>query len=316
MAIIEAHGLKKQFKSGKTVIDALRGINLSVAEGGIIGLLGPNGAGKTTLLRILTTLLQPDAGTAQIVGLPIDTGSTAIRRKIGYVSQQGGAEAAATGRENVLLQARLYGMSAAEAKQRVGELLVGFELESIADRVVQSYSGGQRRRLDLAMGMVHRPVLLFLDEPAVGLDPQSRARLWDEVRSLHQAGTTVVITTHYLDEADALCDQVAIIDHGQIIVEDSPAGLKRTLAGDVVRLGICPAELEQAQTLFANQAFVRDISCEDQHLRLVVEQGETALPQILHLVTGHGLSLQTITLDRPSLDDVFLHYTGRSLRDA
>ncbi|GIV95395.1 MAG: daunorubicin resistance protein DrrA family ABC transporter ATP-binding protein [Herpetosiphonaceae bacterium] len=314
MAIIEAYGLKKQFKSGKKVVEALCGVDLLVSQGQVFGLLGPNGAGKTTLLRILTTLLPPDAGDATVVGHSVTSSPEAVRKAIGYVSQQGGAENAATGRENLMLQAQLYGMNRAEARARVDELLAAFELEAVADRVVQTYSGGQRRRLDLAMGMVHRPALLFLDEPTVGLDPQSRAHVWDEVRRLHQQGTSVVITTHYLDEADALCQRIAIIDYGRIVAEDTPDALKRKIAGDVVRLILDKEHVIDAQELLRSQSFIREINQEHETLRLLVDQGEQALPMILRMIHDRGLVIRTVTLDRPSLDDVFLRQTGRSLR--
>ncbi|MBV9792116.1 MAG: ATP-binding cassette domain-containing protein [Chloroflexi bacterium] len=315
MSVIEIHGLKKQFKSGKNIVEALRGIDLNVPQGQIFGLLGPNGAGKTTLLRILTTLLQADSGEATVVGHSLRSASAEVRRVIGYVSQKGGAEAAATGRENLSFQAQLYGMRGAQVTSRVDELLAALELESIAGRPVQTYSGGQRRRLDLALGMVHRPALLFLDEPSVGLDPQSRARVWDEVRRLHDSGTAIVLTTHYLDEADALCERIAIIDQGQIVAEDSPEGLKRKIAGDVVLLGLDNGHVIAAQELFSTQSFIREIKQEPEALRLLVDEGEQALPAILQLVHERGLPIRTVALNRPSLDDVFLRQTGRSLRD-
>jgi ABC-2 type transport system ATP-binding protein len=316
MGIIETNGLKKQFTAGKDVVEALSGVDLSVSEGQIFGLLGPNGAGKTTLLRILTTVMKPDAGDATVVGHNVSTAPSAVRSAIGYVSQQGGAEVAATGRENLMLQARLYGLEPRTAKKRVNELLATFEMESIADRVVQTYSGGQQRRLDLAMGIVHRPTLLFLDEPTVGLDPQSRARVWDEVRMLHRNGTTVMLTTHYLDEADVLCDCIAIIDYGQIVAQDTPVGLKRKIAGDVVRLELgMNHHAYNIQDLFHSQLFVREIKQEQETLQLIVEEGEVALPIILRTLNENGLDIRTITLDRPSLDDVFLMQTGRSLRE-
>lgn len=315
MSVIETHGLKKQFKSGKNIVEALRGIDLKVPQGQIFGLLGPNGAGKTTLLRILTTLLQADSGEATVVGHSLRSSAAEVRKVIGYVSQKGGAEAAATGRENLSFQAQLYGMRGAQVTSRVDELLAALELESIAGRPVQTYSGGQRRRLDLAMGMVHRPALLFLDEPSVGLDPQSRARVWDEVRRLHNGGTAIVLTTHYLDEADALCQRIAIIDQGQIVVEDSPEGLKRKIAGDVVLLGLDNGHIIAAHELFSTQSFIREIKQEPEALRLLVDEGEQALPAILQLVHEQGFPIRTVTLNRPSLDDVFLRQTGRSLRD-
>jgi ABC-2 type transport system ATP-binding protein len=219
-----------------------------------------------------------------------------------------------TGRRELVLQGRLYGMSAAEAKHRAAELLQTLELEAAADRTAGTYSGGQRRRLDIGIGLMHRPQLLFLDEPTTGLDPQSRARVWVEVRRLQEAGTTVFLTTHYLDEADALCDRLAIIDYGRIVAEGTPDELKRQIAGDLVTLSVA-GDQEAALHLLQGQPFVRQATTEDGFVRLYVDQGERAMPSILRLLDRAGLELRTVSLSRPSLDDVFLRQTGRSLRE-
>jgi ABC-2 type transport system ATP-binding protein len=241
-----------------------------------------------------------------------------VRRRIGYVSQAGGTDISATGRENLLLQARLYRMSHREAVKRTNELLASLELESIADRQAKTYSGGQRRRLDLALGMVNSPGLLFLDEPTTGLDPQSRARLWDEMRKLRENGTTVFLTTHYLEEADVLADRLAIIDDGRIVAEGTPDTLKQLIAGDVVTLGLemHNGEFQTAQSLLQQQPFVREIHPGEGEVQLYVEQGEENLPAIMRLLDGAGLRIRKVALTRPSLDDVFLRKTGRSLREA
>lgn len=324
MNIIETHHLRKTFQTrqGKDrkvqIVEAVKGVNLSVDEGEIFGFLGPNGAGKTTTLRMLTTLIPPTDGQARVAGHDLLKESARVRERIGYVSQAGGTDTSATGRENLLLQAQLYGMSRREAEQRTNELLAALELDSFANRQARTYSGGQRRRLDLALGMVHRPKLLFLDEPTTGLDPQSRARLWEEVRKLRIAGTTIFLTTHYLEEADALADRLAIIDDGHIVVEGTPDSLKRQIAGDVVTLGLEThnGQFQQAQNLLRQQPFVRELHPGDGQLQLYVERGEESLPAILRLLDGAGLSVRTVALARPTLDDVFLQQTGHSLRDA
>jgi len=317
MAIIETTGLRKSFKSRRGAVDAVKGVDLRVGAGEVFGFLGPNGAGKTTTLRMLTTLLPPSGGRATVAGCDLLREPGKVRERIGYVSQSGGVERAATARENLVLQARLYGLDRAIARARAAALIDAFELASFADRKANDYSGGQRRRLDVALGLVHRPPLLFLDEPTTGLDPQSRARLWDEVRRLREAGTTVFLTTHYLDEADALCDRVAIIDDGTIVAEGTPDSLKREVAGDVVTLGLDSQNgaLRHASELLGAQPFVREASEDEDGLRLYVDRGEEALPAILRALDGAGLPLRTIALARPSLDDVFLRQTGHRLRD-
>jgi ABC-2 type transport system ATP-binding protein len=322
--VIETHGLQKTFKApgarARTaqVVEAVKGVDLQVRGGEIFGFLGPNGAGKTTTLRMLTTLLPPTAGAARVVGHDLLKDAERIRTQIGYVSQAGGTDAHSTGRENLLLQAQLYGMSRAAAAARTRELLARLELEAAADRIARTYSGGQRRRLDLALGMVHRPQLLFLDEPTTGLDPQSRAHLWEELRKLRAAGTTIFMTTHYLEEADVLADRLAIIDDGRIVAEGTPNALKQQIAGDVVTVGldVRNGQFAQAQHLLGGQPFVRELHPGDDAIQLYVEHGEESLPAILRLLDGAGLRVRTVALARPTLDDVFLRQTGHSLRDA
>ncbi len=318
MAIIETKALTKSFKSGKKIVEAVRGVDMTVEAGEIFGFLGPNGAGKTTTLRMLATLLEPSGGQATIAGYDLLRQPSQVRSRIGYVSQSGGSDLAATGREQIELQGRLYGLNKATAQKHTAELLVALELESFADRKAKTYSGGQRRRLDIALGMVHHPSLLFLDEPTTGLDPQSRARMWDEVSKLREKGTTVFLTTHYLDEADALCDRLAIMDEGRIVAEGTPDELKRQVAGDVVTIGLDThnGAVGHAQTLMTAQTYVREVQLNDDGLRLYVQSGEEALPQILRTLDGAGLIMRTIELARPSLDDVFLRQTGRSLRES
>jgi ABC-2 type transport system ATP-binding protein len=313
--VIETHGLRRTFKSGKRLVEAVAGVDLLVRQGEIFGFLGPNGAGKTTTLRMLATLLPPTEGTARVAGVDLRTHPDQVRERIGYVGQAGGADREITGRRELIFQGRLYGMSAAQATRRAAELIEKLELESCADRKVGTYSGGQKRRLDIGLGLAHEPQLLFLDEPTTGLDPQSRARVWDEVRRLHERGITVFLTTHYLDEADALCDRVAIIDHGKIVAEGTPEELKRAVAGDVVTLSVGGDRQQAALDLLKAQDFVREASSEDGLVRLYVDRGEVAMPAILRLLDSSGMQIRTMELHRPSLDDVFLRKTGRSLRE-
>ncbi len=317
MAMIESQGLTKTFKARKKTVEAVRGVDLVVNEGEIFGFLGPNGAGKTTTMRMLSTLLDPTSGNATVCGYDLRKQQAQVRRMIGYVGQKGGAEPKETGRENMILQARLYGMSKAEAQKRAVELITRLDLETYADRLVKTYSGGQRRRLDIAMGMMHRPRLLILDEPTTGLDPQSRARIWDEVRSLRAEGMTIFLTTHYMDEADGLCDRLAIIDNGKIVGEDTPNALKQQIAGDIISLGLDlknGAVARVTETLRA-QPFMRELEKSDHGLQLYVDRGEEVLPEILRLLDSNGAPIRTVTLARPTLSDVFLRLTGRSLRE-
>jgi len=314
-AMIETHDLRHTFKTPQGAIEAVAGVDLSVEAGTIFGFLGPNGAGKTTTLRMLTTLLPPTGGEAVVAGCDLRRQPRELRLRIGYVGQRGGTDAQVTGRRELLFQCRLHRMGAGHARRRAAELIDLFELDDCADRPTGGYSGGQRRRLDIAIGLVHRPPVLFLDEPTTGLDPQSRAHLWDELRTLCSAGTTVFITTHYLEEADALCDNLAIIDHGRIVAEGTPEQLKRRIACDVVTLGMARDQATPAFDVLQGQPFVRQAGTEHGTVRLYVDAGEAAIPAILRVLDGAGLDPQTIALSRPSLDDVFLRQTGRSLRE-
>jgi ABC-2 type transport system ATP-binding protein len=312
--MIETHDLRRTFQSRMGPVEAVAGVDLRVERGEVFGFLGPNGAGKTTTLRMLSTLLPPTAGEARVAGCDLRREPKKVRERIGYVGQRNGSDPGITARRELEFQARLYGASAAEARKRTSELLVTLELEQCADRPSSTYSGGQRRRLDIGLGLIHGPQLLFLDEPTTGLDPQGRARLWNEVRRLQAGGMTVFLTTHYLEEADALCDRLAIIDHGRIVAEGTPTQLKRDIAGDVILLGVA-ADEERALEVLQAEPFVRKASIEGGGLRLYVDHGESAMPAVLRLLDARGFDLQTIALSRPSLDDVFLQQTGHSLRD-
>jgi ABC-2 type transport system ATP-binding protein len=313
-AVIETRDLRRTFTSRKLSVEAVRGVDLRVEAGQIFGFLGPNGAGKTTTLRMLATLLSPTSGEATVAGADLRREPQLVRERIGYVPQGGSSDPSETGRRELVIQGRLYGMSRGQAEGRAREVLGALELESAADRRTGTYSGGMRRRLDIGLGIVHKPVVLFLDEPTTGLDPQVRARMWDEIRRLQENGTTVFLTTHYLEEADALADRLAIIDHGRIVAEGTADELKRQVAGDVITLGVDGVR-ERVLELVRVQPYVREATADEGVIRLYVDQGDSAVPALLRTLDRAGLAPQTITLARPSLDDVFLRQTGRSLRE-
>jgi ABC-2 type transport system ATP-binding protein len=315
--MIETHGLTKTFKARRKSVEAVRGVDLQVHKGEIFGFLGPNGAGKTTTMRILSTLLDPTSGQAKICGYDLRREPGKVRTQIGYVGQKGGAEVMETGRENLILQGRLYGLSSADAYKRAAELANRLDLEPFIDRLVRTYSGGQRRRLDITMGMMHRPSLLILDEPTTGLDPQSRARIWDEIRRLRSEDITIFLTTHYMDEADTLCDRLAVIDNGKIVGENTPTALKQSIAGDIISLGLNlqNGTGKKVKEALSDRPFLRELQETDTGVQLYVERGEEVLPEVLRLLDQTGASVRTVTLARPTLEDVFLRLTGRSLRE-
>ncbi|MGH3280323.1 MAG: ATP-binding cassette domain-containing protein [Trebonia sp.] len=318
--MIEAKGLARDFTSRKHTVHAVRGVDLTVEEGEIVGFLGPNGAGKTTTLRMLTTLLRPTAGTATVAGADLLRDPLEVRRRIGFVPQaigqtQGGTNDNSLVIEELLDQGKAYRIEAEETKRRAARLTEQLDLGGLGQRFVKTLSGGQRRRLEIALGLVHQPPLVFLDEPTTGLDPQSRSNMWQHIGRLRSdLGTTVFLTTHYLDEADALCDRLFVIDHGVTVAVGTPDELKRRVSGDVVTLSVNGA-MERARTLLAAVPVVREVTETDGSLRLTVGRGEEALPVLLRVLDGAGITLSAISLSRPTLDDVFLTLTGRSLRD-
>ncbi len=320
MSIIEAEGLARTFTSRKRKVEAVRGVDLAVGEGEIVGFLGPNGAGKTTTLRMLTTLLRPTAGTATVAGCDLLRDSVGVRRRIGYVPQAigvtaGGTDPNCTVSEELTIQGRVYRLSAAETAARASLLTDQLDLTGLESRLCKTLSGGQRRRLDITLGLIHSPSVVFLDEPTTGLDPQSRSNLWDHIRDLREKlGTTIFLTTHYLEEADALCDRVLVIDHGKIIAEGRPEELKRQISGDVVTLAVS-GEPAGAESILAGYPGVREIALDGRAIRMTVTRGEEALPGMLRALDSEGITLESIQLARPTLDDVFLTLTGRSLRD-
>ena len=318
--IIETKGLSKTFsyksKEGKKEVQAVKGVDLAVKKGEIFGFLGPNGAGKSTTQKMLSTLLSPTGGEAKIAGFDLSKEPEKIRKTIGYVSQAGGTDSQSTGIENLILQARLYGLDSATADKYAKEFIKRFQMESFIERTAASYSGGQKRRLDVALGMVHHPKLLLLDEPTTGLDPQSRAYLWEEIRKLKEGGVTIFLTTHYMDEADKLCDTIAIIDNGQIVAKGTPSELKSNIGADRVELGFSTQEAaNEAMTLLKDKIKPTAINNTGNLIQLYVKNGESMLPEILRTLDSKKTCVQNVTLSKPSLDDVFLKYTGRSLRE-
>jgi ABC-2 type transport system ATP-binding protein len=308
---IEAHRLRKTYPGG---VRALDGMNLAVEKGIIFGLLGPNGAGKSTTVKILTTLSRADAGEARVAGLNVVGEADRVRERIGVVAQRSGIDREATGRENLTLQGQLYGLRGRELKKRVSELLDAFGLLQAADRVARGYSGGMQRRLEIAMGLVHRPQVLFLDEPTTGLDPEARSFLWKEIERLAaEEALTILLTTHYLEEADRLARRLAIIDRGSIVAEGSPAELKGELRGDAIQVELGDlATNGRVHAALTRVAGVREPVVDGEVLRARADDGAAALPAILRALETAGVPVAAATVSRPSLDDVYLRYAGRA----
>ncbi|MEX5218070.1 MAG: ATP-binding cassette domain-containing protein [Nitrospiraceae bacterium] len=311
-AAIEVSRLTKVYDRVKAVDD----LSFQVAGGEIFGLLGPNGAGKSTTLRILITLLHPTSGTAKVLGLDTVADADRVRQTIGYVPQERAIDRFLTGREHLELLANLYHLTPAEAAQRIPHLLKLVELESHADRPAKTYSGGMKRKLDIACGLLPDPKILFLDEPTLGLDVQSRLRIWDHVRAMRARGITVVMTTNYLDEADQLCDRIAIIDQGRIKALGSPTELKIGLGGDIVSLTIRESDrVEVLASAIKALPSVRSVVSKPAGLDVRVDSPEKALPAILEAANRLTCQLEFIDYHRPRLDDVFIAHTGRSIKE-
>jgi ABC-2 type transport system ATP-binding protein len=314
--MIQTDELTRRFSTKTGDVDAVVDLDLQVREGELVALLGPNGAGKSTTMRMLTTLLTPTSGRAEVVGHDVVAEPAAVRRGIGYVGQGNGASNNQRVRDELVTQGRAYGLPKDESRRRADELLAALDLEGLADREAVTLSGGQRRRLDVAIGLVHRPTLLFLDEPSTGLDPQSRANLWEHILRLRrETGMTIVLTTHYLDEADAMAERVVVIDHGKLIADDTGDRLKADLAGDRILLtavgGDAARVIEVAQRTVAPQEV--DVTGDVVNLR--VDEGAGNLPGLLKALDAEGVELKAAEVRRPTLDDVFLTLTGRSLRE-
>ena len=296
-------------------VQALDGVSFAVREGEVFGLLGPNGAGKSTTVRVLVTLTQQDSGTASVAGHDVRKEPNAVRRAIGYVPQDSGVDVFGTGRENLMLQGRVQGMSGRDLRDRTAALLELVGITDAADRIVQGYSGGMRRRLDIALGLVHRPRVLFLDEPTTGLDPEARVEMWDEVSRLAQEESlTILLTTHYLQEADQLADRLAIVSQGTIVVEGTPAELKSHLQGDAVQVELENGAVEQAQSILASVGARPEQVIDGRTVVARVDNGGRALPGIISALEGAGIAVASVSVSRPSLDDVYLHYTGRDFQ--
>ncbi|KUN00010.1 ABC transporter [Streptomyces yokosukanensis] len=310
---VEARQLTKTYPGDVTALD---GMDITVAPGIVFGLLGPNGAGKSTTVKILTTLARPDSGTATVAGHDVLRDPRRVRRAIGVVAQQSGADPVATGRENLQLQGRLYGLSGAALNRRVDELLERFTLADAARRPVKGYSGGMRRRLDVALGLVHRPEVLFLDEPTTGLDPEARTAMWEEIgRLAGEEGLTILLTTHYLEEADRLAERIAIVDRGRIVVEGTPDALKGELRGDAVHMELGEPVGEAGRTRLTDALTalpaVHEALCEGRRISVRVDDGAAAVPALLAALDRAGASVASATVARPSLDDVYLRHAGR-----
>ncbi len=310
---IETHGLSKTFKGG---VEAVRGVDLTVARGEVFGFLGPNGAGKTTMVRMLCTLLPPTGGRATVAGIDVVGGAADVRRRIGVALQEIGLDPVQSGRELLELQCGLYGIGRDRARTRTIELLELVGLTDAADRRTKTYSGGMKRRLDLASALVHSPEVLFLDEPTTGLDPSSRRTIWEEVGRINASGTTVFLTTQYLEEADRLCDRLAIIDAGAIVAEGTPAQLKARMGHDVVTLALDGADPAATERAVGALAGLERIASEADAVALYVEDGAGSIAEIVRLLEAGSIRVGAITVSRPSLDDVFLQATGRRLEGA
>ncbi len=315
---ITAEGLVKIYRTRKHEVRALDGIDLEVAEGTVLGLLGPNGAGKTTTVRILATLLRPDAGRATVAGFDVRTQAHEIRRVIGLSGQYAAVDENLTGRENLWLFGRLYHLSSSEARRRTDELLEQFELTDAGDRVVKTYSGGMRRRLDLGAALIGRPRLLILDEPTTGLDPRSRIGMWDVIRSLVREGTTLLLTTQYLEEADELADAIAVVDHGKIIARGTSDELKSQLGGERIEVIVHRRDDLQRATAILAACGSGEVALDEHTRELTVhaDGGAKALVQVLRDLDDAGIAIDDIGLRRPTLDDVFLALTGHAAEES
>jgi ABC-2 type transport system ATP-binding protein len=313
MSAIEANELVKTYPGDVTALDAL---SFSVDEGTVFGLLGPNGAGKSTTVKILTTLSRPDSGTASVAGSGVLDDPASVREAIGVVAQKSGADVQATGRENLRLQGQVHGMGGRELERRIDALLEQFNLADAADRLVRTYSGGMQRRLDVALALVHGPRVLFLDEPTTGLDPEVRAEMWEEIGRLTGAGLTVLLTTHYLEEADRLASRLAIVDLGKVVAKGTPDELKRELRGDAIHVELEGATDGAVANALERIEAIREVVVNGRALHARADDGARAVPAVLAALEGIDVPVASATVARPSLDDVYLRYTGRTFSAA
>ncbi len=309
--IIRISGLTKDFGN----LTALKDVNLEIGQGELFGLLGPNGAGKTTLISILSTILPPSRGTAMVCGHDVRTQQNAVRRAIGIVFQDPSLDDELTGEENLDFHGRLYGMRAGLRASRIDEVLALVDLSRRRNDQVKTYSGGMRRRLEIARGLMHRPEVLFLDEPTLGLDPQTRRKIWNYIRGLEESlGMTIILTTHYMDEADRLCSRVAIIDRGEIVALDSPGNLKARLGGDVLLVDISDHNPEFEEKI-REYGDVRGVNIQDGRLVLTVKRGESFVPRLFETAQALGVEISAVSMRKPNLEDVFIRLTGREIRE-
>src|SRR3954468_104395 len=314
--MIEARGLVRTFKTKRGPVQAVQGVDLDVADGEIVGFLGPNGAGKTTTMRMLATLIKPTSGSATVAGCDLAPGPVGVRPRIGYVPQSGSTLPEAIAGDEVVDHARLYGVTKKQAIADGQRLFEELDLPGLWRRQCKTLSGGQRRRLDIVMGLIHDPKLIFLDEPTTGLDPQARANLWEHIRGLRDRGATIFLTTHYLDEADALCDRILVIDHGKIVASGAPEALKQQVSGDGVRLDLGDASRAPAVAAIVEQLDgAVAIETDGTAVNFRIPRGGSVLPGLLRTIDAQGIELEGVEVHRPTLDDVFLTMTGRSLRD-
>ena len=312
---IEARGLVKTYRGD---VRALDGVSLVAEPGTVFGLLGPNGAGKSTMVKILTTLSHPDAGEARVAGHDVVREPASVRRIIGCVAQKSGLDLAATGRENLLLQGRVYGMRGVALRRRADELLERFGLAAAGGRVVKGYSGGMQRKLDVAVGLMHRPQVLFLDEPTTGLDPEARVDMWHEIARLAgEEGLKILLTTHYLEEADRLAGHLAIVDQGRVVAEGAPDELKGELHGDTIAVELAQQPLDgEVRRALDKVPDVHDVAVEARALRARADSGARAVPAILAALESEGVRVASVTVARPSLDDVYLRHAGKAFSEA
>jgi ABC-2 type transport system ATP-binding protein len=307
---IEAEDLRKTYPPGVTALD---GVSVAVEAGTIFGLLGPNGAGKSTTVRVLSTLTRPDSGRAQVGGIDVLADPVGVRRAIGVVGQKHGADPEATGRENLVLQGEFYGLTGRELKQRVAHSLERFGLVDAAGRQVRTYSGGMQRRLEIAMGLLHRPQVLFLDEPTTGLDPEARVQMWREIERLAaEEQITILLTTHYLEEADRLASMLAIIDRGKVVARGTPNELKSELHGDAIQVELADAGDSRASAALGRVAGLGEVTLDGRMIRARAQNGGAAIPAVLAALDAQGVTAMAVTLARPSLDDVYLRHAGRA----
>lgn len=318
--MIRTHKLSKNFVVKKETVEAVKAVNIDVAPGELVAFLGPNGAGKSTTLRMLTTLLRPTSGTAIVAGVNVVSDPAGVRARIGYIGQGNGGGHSFRVIDELIMQGRFYGMNTADAKARAEELLTSLDLTDLAKRTVIKLSGGQRRRMDVALGLMHSPRLLFLDEPSTGMDPQNRANLWEHITRMRaEYGTTIVLTTHYMDEADMMSERVIVIDHGQIIADDTAARLKANLAGDLLAVEVAAGSAPDVRGLLGRAAAGGDLQ-ENAYdgvvrFRLRLPEGARLAPALLKEMNDAGAPAQSLELKPPTLDDVFLELTGRNLRE-